>query len=72
MKALVIKVNGKDVNLENEVTIEELLVLQNIVRPDYVTVQVNNKFLEQDRYHQVMVKDHDAIEFLFFMGGGSF
>lgn len=72
MKTLVIKVNGKDVHLENEVTIKELLVLQNIVRPDYVTVQVNDKLLEQDRYHQVMVKDHDTIEFIFFMGGGSF
>ncbi len=72
MKRVIIKVNGKDVNLDNEVTIRELLVLHNIVRPDYVIVQVNDKLLEQDRYNQVMVKDHDTIEFLFFTGGGSF
>lgn len=68
---MVIKVNGKEVNLEKEVTIKELLVLQHIMMPDYVTVQVNDKLVEQDRYNEVMVKEHDLIEFLFFMGGGS-
>lgn len=72
MKTMVIKVNGKEVNLEKEVTIKELLVLQQIVMPDFVIVQVNDKFVEQGQYNEVMLKDQDTIEFLFFMGGGSF
>lgn len=69
---MIIKVNGKEVNLENEVTIKELLVLQQVQMPDYVTVQVNEELVDQGRFNEVVVKDQDTIEFLYFMGGGSF
>lgn len=69
---MVIKVNGKEVNLENEVTVKELLVLQQVQMPDYVTVQVNEELVDQGRFNEVVVKDQDSIEFLYFMGGGSF
>lgn len=69
---MVIKVNGKEVNLENEVTVKELLVLQQVQMPDYVTVQVNDELVDQGRFNEVVVKDQDSIEFLYFMGGGSF
>lgn len=69
---MIIKVNGKEVNLEKEVTIKELLVLQQVQMPDYVTVQVNEELVDQGRFNEVVVKDQDAIEFLYFMGGGSF
>ena len=67
---MVIKVNGTEVNLEAEVTIKELLVLQHIIMPDYVTVYVNDKLVDQERYNEVMVKEEDTIEFIIFMGGG--
>lgn len=69
---MVIKVNGKEVNLEEEVTIKELLVLQEVQMPEYVTVQVNEELVNQGRFNEVKVKDQDTIEFLYFMGGGSF
>lgn len=69
---MVIKVNGKEVNLEKEVTIKELLVVQQVQMPEYVTVQVNEELVDQGRFNEVMVKDQDTIEFLYFMGGGSF
>lgn len=69
---MVIKVNGKEVNLEQEVTIKELLVLQKVQMPEYVTVQVNEELVDQGRFNEVKVKDQDTIEFLYFMGGGSF
>lgn len=68
---MVIKVNGKEVNLEKEVTIKELLVIQQVQMPDYVTVQVNEELVDQGRFNEVVVKDQDTIEFLYFMGGGS-
>jgi sulfur carrier protein len=40
--------------------------------PDYVTVQVNEELVDQGRFNEVVVKDQDSIEFLYFMGGGSF
>ncbi|HVJ49046.1 sulfur carrier protein ThiS [Desulfitobacterium sp.] len=68
---MVIKVNGKEVNLEKEVTIKELLVIQQVQMPDYVTVQVNEELVDQGRFNEVVVKDQDTVEFLYFMGGGS-
>lgn len=69
---MIIKVNGKEVNLEQEVTIKELLTLQQVEMPDYVTVQVNEELVDQGRFEEVVIKDQDTIEFLYFMGGGSF
>jgi len=40
---MTIKVNGKDVTLEKEVTVKELLEIQKVEMPDYVTVQINDK-----------------------------
>ena len=72
MTILIIKVNGKEVHLEKEVTIKELLVIQEVEMPDYVTVQINEELVDQGRFNEVWVKDQDTIEFLYFMGGGSF
>ncbi|XWX61430.1 sulfur carrier protein ThiS [Desulfitobacterium sp. AusDCA] len=72
MTILIIKVNGKEVTLEKEVTIKELLVIQEVEMPDYVTVQVNEELVDQGRFNEVRVKEQDTIEFLYFMGGGSF
>ncbi|XWX63435.1 sulfur carrier protein ThiS [Desulfitobacterium sp. AusDCA] len=67
---MVIKVNGKEVQLKEGVTIKELLKRHNIQMPDYVMVYVNGEMLEQERYDEVIVKDQDMIEFVFFMSGG--
>lgn len=72
MTILIIKVNGKDVNLEKEVTLKELLVIQEVEMPDYVTVQLNEELVDQGQFNEVLVKDQDTVEFLYFMGGGSF
>jgi len=44
---MTIKVNGKDVTLEKEVTVKELLEIQKVEMPDYVTVQINDKILDR-------------------------
>lgn len=69
---MVIKVNGKEVYIEKEMTIRELFVLQHIAMPDCVIVQVNETLVEPQRYNEVIAKDQDTVEFIFFMGGGSF
>lgn len=68
---MVIKVNGKEVDLEKEVTIRELLVVQQVQMPEYVTVQLNDEFVDRGQFDEVLVKENDTIEFLYFMGGGS-
>jgi len=36
-----------------------------------VTVELNSKMLERDELGSTVVRDGDAIEFLFYMGGGA-
>lgn len=66
-----ITVNGENFTLEKPVTITELLVLTKAETPEYVTVQVNEEFVDKDDFKTLSVKDGDAVEYLYFMGGGS-
>jgi sulfur carrier protein len=38
--------------------------------PEYVTVELNGEILERDNFPAIIVKNGDAVEFLYFMGGG--
>lgn len=63
--------NGKDVLLEKEVTVKELLEILKVEMPDYVTVQINDEFIAREDFETLTVKDGDVVEFLYFMGGGA-
>lgn len=65
-----IKVKGSEIVLEDELTVKELLVLQKVEMPDYVTVQINDEFVASSDFDTTIVKDGDEIEFLYYMGGG--
>ena len=67
-----IKVNGNQLTLEKEITIKELLILQDVEMPDYVTVQINEELIDQEMFNSTTLKENDAVEFLYFMGGGCF
>ena len=67
-----IKVNGKQLTLEQEITINELLDLQQVEMPDYVTVQINEEFIDHEKFDSTHLKENDSVEFLYFMGGGCF
>lgn len=66
-----IKVNGKDVTTEKEITIKELLEIEKVEMPEYVTVQVNEELIAKEDFDTFRVKDNDAVDFLYFMGGGN-
>ncbi|HBC93131.1 MAG TPA: thiamine biosynthesis protein ThiS [Pelotomaculum sp.] len=65
-----IKVNGKDLVLEKELSVKELIDEQRIEAPEYVTVQLNEEFVDKNDFSSIIIKDGDSIEFLYFMGGG--
>jgi len=68
-----VKVNGKEETLEKKsVTVTELLKEMKVEMPEMVSVELNGNFLERERYHEIEVKENDSLEFLYFMGGGSF
>jgi sulfur carrier protein len=67
-----VKVNGEIKEIKDLVTITELLKIENVEMPDMVSVQLNGEFVERAEFTTLVVKEDDQIEFLYFMGGGSF
>ena len=65
-----INVNGKKMTFEKEISIKELLVLQQVEMPEYVTVQINEELIDQEKFATTTLKENDSVEFLYFMGGG--
>lgn len=66
-----IQANGQAVELEKELTVQELLKVQDVNMPEYVTVQINETFIPRADFESHVVKEGDAVEFLYFMGGGA-
>ena len=44
---------------------------ENVEMPDYVTVSLNDEFVEAGTFADTALKEGDSVEFLYFMGGGS-
>ena len=67
-----ITVNGKSAELpENPArTVESLLEELDVSQRLYVTVELNGDILAREAFPATPVADGDAIEFLYFMGGG--
>ena len=64
-------VAGKAKDLEDGITVAKLIELENVETPEYVTVTVNDEFVESGDFGNTVLKDGDTVEFLYFMGGGS-
>jgi len=62
--------NGKEENIENEISVLELLKKKNI-RPEVVTVELNEKIIDRKDYQTSVIKEGDKLELVYFMGGGS-
>ncbi|MCX7746482.1 MAG: sulfur carrier protein ThiS [Clostridia bacterium] len=65
-----IKVNGKEITLEKELTLEALLDAQKVEMQDYVTVQINDELIPREDFKNRLIQENDIVEFLYFMGGG--
>jgi sulfur carrier protein len=66
-----IKVNGEQKKFEEELTVTELLVEEDVDMPDMVSVELNGQILDRDNFGKEIISDGDQVEFLYFMGGGS-
>lgn len=65
-------VAGTKKEVAEGLTIAQLIVDEKVENPDYVTVTVNDDFVDQDQFAATTLKENDSVEFLYFMGGGSF
>lgn len=63
-------INGKKEKLDSEVELSRLLAARNI-RPEVVTVELNEKIISRSDYGSVKIKEGDRLEFVYYMGGGA-
>lgn len=65
-----IKLNGKENEIKSSLSVSDLL-LKWKVRPELVTVELNENILQKLEYDQTVLKAGDSVEFVFYMGGGA-
>ena len=51
-------------------TVAQLIEQEKVETPQYVTVTINDDFVESGTFETTVLKDGDNVEFLYFMGGG--
>lgn len=63
-------ITGKQKEYEDGLTVGQLVQNEDVEMPDYVTVSVNDEFVDHKDFDSHVLKDGDVVEFLYFMGGG--
>lgn len=67
---MTITVSGVSKEVNEGISIAELIRLENVDNPEYVSVSVNEEFIDRDAFDTNALKENDIVEFLYFMGGG--
>ena len=66
-----IRVNDERVTLTQEsMNVLQLLEFQEVDMPDMVSVSINGDVLKRETFETTLIKEGDAVEFVYFMGGG--
>ena len=63
-------IGGERREIQAGTTVGQLLVLENVEMPEYVSVSVNEQFVQKDAFGATVLHDGDVVEFLYYMGGG--
>ena len=67
-----IYVNGDAQEVSLPLSVSELINNSHVQQPEMVSVQVNEEFAEREDWDSIQLKEGDKVDFLYFMGGGSF
>lgn len=67
---MTITVAGRKKEYAEGLTVKQLIDVENVENPLYVTVTINDDFVKSDEFDTRIINDGDEIEFLYFMGGG--
>lgn len=65
-----IVVAGETKEVAKTTTVEQLIAQENVETPEYVTVSINDDFIDRADFVSHVLKEGDNVEFLYFMGGG--
>ncbi len=66
-----ITVAGELKEVAAELTVSELIEQENVETPEYISVSVNDEFVNSADFATHKLQEGDVVEFLYFMGGGS-
>ena len=66
-----IYVNGDVQEVNLPLNVSELIIKNNVVQPEMVSVQVNEEFVDREDFDTTILNEGDSVDFLYFMGGGS-
>ena len=67
---MTITVAGEKKEYKEGLTLPELIEIENVETPQYVTVSINDEFVLTEEKESTILKEGDSVEFLYFMGGG--
>ena len=66
-----ITLGGEKREVADGLTVAALIKQEQVETPQYVTVSVNEEFIDADSFATHGLKEGDEVEFLYFMGGGA-
>ena len=67
---MTLTVNGQAESLADGTTLARLLA-QRKIRPDVVTVELNDAVVGRARFDRTALREGDRLELVFYMGGGA-
>lgn len=67
-----ITVAGVKKQVAEGLTVAQLVIDEKVETPQYVTVTINDEFVESGQFEATILNEGDSVEFLYFMGGGSY
>lgn len=70
-KTMIIKINGKEKNIEESVnTLDKLIKSMNDKIPKLFAIEKNGKIIYKENYETETINNNDEIEIVMFCGGG--
>ncbi|MBO6128095.1 MAG: sulfur carrier protein ThiS [Pseudobutyrivibrio sp.] len=67
---MTLTVAGEKKEYKDGLTLPELIELEDVEMPQYVTVSINDEFVQTEDKETTVLNEGDSVEFLYFMGGG--
>ncbi|MDR3270435.1 MAG: sulfur carrier protein ThiS [Peptococcaceae bacterium] len=65
-----ITVTGSTKEYPQGLTVAQLIQLEKVATPEYVTVSINDEFILSATFAEKTLNEGDHVEFMYFMGGG--
>jgi sulfur carrier protein len=68
---MTISVAGNKKEYAEGTSVKALIEQEKVENAEYVTVTINDEFIDRAAFETTELKEGDAVEFLYFMGGGA-